>query len=343
MRKKTHFGGFFYVFKNVTYFLHKYFMPFTPNDQLKPDPTIILRDRQTAARIFVDDQFRLFPKPKFLFHVAFGINPKALKDIKLRTMFRNEINILVKTADLPIFNVTAETANQYNRKKVIQTTHKYGETQITFHDDSANIINQLWQNYYLYYYSDPTVAATGKSYGRNATQGPSYIHGKYGLDNGSTVPFFNYVTLYQMSGHMYNSYRLINPVITHWNHNKVDHSSNQPQDYTMKLAYEAVAYGAGPITETSGPEGFAAQHYDLTPSPLYGQTYPNTAAINDVASQTTASQLAQIATYAIGAQTAAERAATGSSNGNNIGGVSDVLFPTGDTMSATPASLNKLI
>ena len=39
--------------------------------------TINLADYQHAARMFVDDSFRLAPKQKFLYHVSFNINDKA--------------------------------------------------------------------------------------------------------------------------------------------------------------------------------------------------------------------------------------------------------------------------
>ena len=40
-----------------------------------------LGDFRHAARTFVDDNFRLAPKSKFLFHVFFKINTNALKSL----------------------------------------------------------------------------------------------------------------------------------------------------------------------------------------------------------------------------------------------------------------------
>lgn len=245
-------------------------MAITPSSYLQPDPNTVLRDPQHAARLFVDDNFRLAPKHKFLFHVAFSINQAALKSIDLVQRHRNEINMLVKTVDLPSFEVQTETLNQYNRKKNVQYTHKPQPISIKFHDDNMGLINQLWQNYYSYYYADSTSAKDPAAYNRNATRSSDFIPTPYGLDNKSNIPFFNYIIIYQMARKEFVSYKLHNPIITSWNHNQLDYSGTNMHDNTMKIAYEAVSYDSG-VVEPGNPEGFALEHYDQTPSPLTSQ------------------------------------------------------------------------
>ena len=252
-------------------------MAFTPSSYLKSDDNVTLRDYQHAARIFVDDGFRLLPKTKFLFHVAFSINQAALKSIDLVQKHRNEINMLVKSVDLPKFTIQSEVLNQYNRKKVVQYQHKIDGITVSFHDDNMGLINQLWQNYYSYYYADSTSAKTGGAFNRNATRSSDFIKAPYGLDNRSSLPFFNYITIYQMARHEYVSYKLINPIITTWNHNKVDYAQgNTPHDNSMGLSFEAVEYGQGKIADNA-PEGFGVEHYDKTKSPLGNVTGLTTA------------------------------------------------------------------
>lgn len=243
-------------------------MALTPNKYLQTDSKILLRDSQTASRLFVDDGFRLAPKQKFLFHVAINVNPAALKDKEISQRHKNEIGMLVKSADLPTFEIQSETLNQYNRQKAVQYRHKFNSLNITFHDDNMGLINKLWQNYYNYYYGDYAAAKDKANYTRNATKGYSSIRSAYGLDNKSTFPFFNYITIYQMARHEYVAYKLVNPIITKWSHNKVDYSiGNQTHDNTMTLAFEAVAYSNGSVSR-GDPEGFSLEHYDTTPSPL---------------------------------------------------------------------------
>ena len=57
-----------------------------------------LADYQHAARLYVDDNPRLTPKVKFLYHVTFNINSSAAAVIpQLREKHMNELNMLVKS------------------------------------------------------------------------------------------------------------------------------------------------------------------------------------------------------------------------------------------------------
>ena len=229
---------------------------------------ITLRDWQHAARMFTDSNQVYGPKQKFLFHVAFHINKTALANIAIGTTYSTQINMLVKSIALPKFTITADKVNQYNRKKNIQQKVTYEDITVKFHDDNLGLISQLWQNYFNYYYADSRSASVQGSFNRTANKRFDKIRTTYGFDNGSTVPFFDYITIYQMAQGNYVSYKLINPIFTSWNHEGVDYSQSQtPHDNTASIAFEAVEYGSGQI-KLGDPEGFALQNYDLSPSPL---------------------------------------------------------------------------
>jgi hypothetical protein len=315
-------------------------MAFTPNIFLYHPDNTTLKDYQHAARVFTDDQFRLAPKQKFLFHVAFNINQAALKTVDLVQRHRNEINVLVKSCELPNFKVTVETLNQYNRKKNIQTTHKYEALNITFHDDNMGLINQMWQNYYSYYYADSTSAFDPGAYKRNSTKGANYITNTFGLDNGSTTPFFNYITIYQMARHEYVSYTLINPIISSWNHNKLDYAQgNTPHDFSMALQYEAVAYGTGKVG-AGEPEGFGVEHYDQTSSSLAGSAEPpNSPSFSDTRADIAIETVNTVAQQINTVQNTKEKTNAGlstmSSAGTGTSGIPGVVFPTSTTSANT--------
>ena len=79
-----------------------------------------LADFQHASRVFVSDSHRLSPKVKFLYHVSFSINSTAASVLpQLNERHKNEIGLLVKSAQLPAFQVQTDVKHQYNRKKVI--------------------------------------------------------------------------------------------------------------------------------------------------------------------------------------------------------------------------------
>jgi len=252
-------------------------MSFTSNPNLHADPKVNLRDWQHAARMFSDQQFRLAPKFDFQYHVAFNINKSALQNANIVTRYGTEINMLVKGVTLPKFEIKADIVNQYNRKKQIQYHHLMGDVILTCYDDNMGLMNQLWQNYYSYYYADSTSAKATGAYGRTATQNSDYIKTPFGLDNSSTAPFFNYITIYQMARHEWVSAKLINPIIKSWDGNKLAWDSNKTHEFSMTLAYEAVTYDSGTV-EPGAPEGFGLDHYDITPSPLRG--VPDSTTIN---------------------------------------------------------------
>lgn len=322
---------------------------------LQANDEISLRDWQHAAKLFVDDSFRLAPKHKFLFHVAFSINEAALQTIDLAQRHKNEINMLVKSVDLPNFKITAETVNQYNRKKVIQTTHTFNPISIKFHDDNMGIINRLWQNYYSYYYADSTSATQPGAYNRNATRNSNFIKNPYGLDNRSSIPFFNYITIYQMAKREYVSYKLWNPVIASWNHNRVDYSQNSLHDNDMSIMYEAVSYGSGKVQQ-GDPEGFALEHYDQATSPLtlkgtVSSSTPSTAQaamVADNAGEFAKAVTEQINTYQNTQQLTQPGTASSLNNlsqtaTSGVNGVQGILFPvkqdTTNTVVANPVKL----
>jgi hypothetical protein len=253
-------------------------MSFTSNPNLHSDTHVNLRDWQHAARMFSDQQFRLAPKLDFQYHVAFNINKAALQNANIVTRYGTEINMLVKGVTLPKFEISVDAVNQYNRKKQIQFFHKPGDVTLTCYDDNMSLMNQVWQNYYSYYFADSTSAKATGAYSRTATKNSNYISTPFGLDNSSTNPFFNYITIYQMARHEWTSVKLINPIIKSWDGNKLAWDSTKTHEFAMTLVYEAVTYDMGAVA-AGAPEGFGIDHYDISNSPLTGIN-PDPTAIN---------------------------------------------------------------
>jgi len=126
-----------------------------------------LRDYQHASKIFRGGGYNFLPRPKFLFHVYFNLNTTEIPALKKifppGTRDPSDIGILVKTIQLPTYQIKTDTLNQYNRKRLIQTQINYEPCQITFHDDNNDLIRSMWYNYFAYYYKDPS-----QQYWRNA-------------------------------------------------------------------------------------------------------------------------------------------------------------------------------
>ena len=238
-----------------------------------------LADYQHGARLYVDDSHRLSPKVKFLYHVTFNINAEAAAVIpQLREKHLNELNMLVKSVQLPAYNIQTDVKHQYNRKRVVQKRIDYQPVQIVMHDDNMGVTTAMWEAYYRYYYRDGNYSATKPAGAPESGSAiPEYNRGnvfggnndkqyRYGFDNDSGAPFFDSITISQMARKNYTSFQLINPIISGWQHDTMDNSISDPVASTMTVEYETVHYSRGPIGN-GGPKGFAEEHYDKTPSP----------------------------------------------------------------------------
>lgn len=236
----------------------------------------ILRDWRHASRLYIDDKHRLSPKFGFLFHVSFDLDEAVESIIPKNSKY--EHGMLVKGFSLPRFTVDTKTLNSYNRPDIVQTKIKYETVEITFHDDSANVITQLWDKYYRYYYRDADgMTDFDVRYRlpfRYADTGVDDKRWGYTLDNdqslssnGSPAPFFRSINLFSLSQKKFTRYTLIRPIVkslTLGNHNAS--GNTDIMEIKMVLEYEVVLYSNGTVTNKL--PNFADLHYDKGPSPL---------------------------------------------------------------------------
>lgn len=228
-----------------------------------------MKDYRHASRLYLDDNFKLMPKQKFLFHVVFDID----NDIPIRPFSNNErleLNMLVRGADLPKFNMNIEEKQQYNKKTYIGTKISYEPVAITFHDDHADTVNAFWKAYYEYNISDSlTMANNGLPTRDNMYDAEPNVT-QYGRDNAQKrkKPFLRNIQIFALHKQRFTSFTLVNPVIGSWSHDNLDQADGQGiMQNTMQIFYESVLYGAG-LVKNGGVPGFATIHYDLEPSPL---------------------------------------------------------------------------
>ncbi len=221
-----------------------------------------------ATRIFVDNNYALAPRTKFMFFVQFNISNEAVGATSFNERHSGEVGLLVKTADLPKYAFDQVIKNQYNRKKILYKQINYEPITITLHDDNTGVVNAMWALYYGTHIADrlaPTAAYTTDHYRPAAQDMENY---NYGMDNRYFSPFFNSISIYTMSRRRYNGYTLINPRITNWSHGNLSYAESGTAESQMTLSYEAVQYSSGQVFQDV-PDGFAkGAYYDLVPSPL---------------------------------------------------------------------------
>ena len=248
-----------------------------------------LRDYTHASNTFVSGNYNLLPRFKFLFYVYFNVNLNipALKNLFSGSSPLSTVGYLVKTAQLPSYEIDVQTLNQYNRKRLVQTKINYQPSQIVFNDDNSDLIRNMWYQYYQYYYSDPTyqygdtpaqsgtlgvlstpIPVIGGNYNVSDLYAPNRPVEHWGLSGqgytnptlsslasslltgpaSGQAPFFNDITIYGMSQKTFAQYTMINPLITSWTHDTYDYSQgSQVMTNTMTIKYETVKYYSGDI------------------------------------------------------------------------------------------------
>ena len=229
---------------------------------------------QHAARLYVDDNFRLAPKVKFLYYVVFNINPKVAASLQSKAGL--ELNYLVRSTDLPKYQIDTELFHQYNRKTHVYKKITYMPINMVMHDDNFGNVNSLWALYYGYYFADrnnnsgPYDDIFPAAYQSHTYDNKNKWPFRYGLDNGSksSEPFFHSIQLFTINRHQFNSYLLCLPKITQWDHDSVNQDDAAGTiSHKMSIVYDSVIYSNGTIEEDD-PAGWAVLHYDKIPSPL---------------------------------------------------------------------------
>lgn len=240
-------------------------------------PKGTLGDYSHASKLFINENLKFAPKQKHLFHVFFQLNSAPASILpELEEKHKTEIGLLVKSTDLPKYTADVETKKKYNRTKNVITGIKYDPINITFHDDSYGVTTALLEAYYRYQFADGNWKNDPGAYnkagdGDNTYKNEARNNYRYGLDNNQTIPFFNNIQISVLSRKAYTTYTLVNPTITAWQHDNVDHAAGDTMVNTITVAYEAVFYDRGNITLGQNPKGFGEQtHYDVTPSSLNG-------------------------------------------------------------------------
>jgi len=232
-----------------------------------------MKDYQHASRLYIDDNYKLMPKQKFLFHVVFDTD-ESLFFNGFNQNEKLELNMLVKGCQLPKYNMSVEEKTQYNKKMYAATRIAYEPVVITFHDDHADTVNAFWKKYYEYHIADSVGLNTDLAISNTKDD---YYDGiekksitKFGMDTPakSKKPYLRGIEIFVLHKQRFTSMRLINPKIGSFSHDDLDQADGAGVlNNQMQILYETVVYKSGIINRNSVP-GFATIRYDNSPSPL---------------------------------------------------------------------------
>jgi len=231
-----------------------------------------MKDFRHASRLYIDDNFKLMPKQKFMFHVLFETD-QTVSALPLSSNEQYQLNMLVKACEMPRFGMNLEEKIQYNKKMYAATRIQYEPVNITFHDDHADTVNAFWQKYYQYHIADSV--SMNSDFQVNQTKDSQYdaelrYTNKFGLDTPAQKrkPYLKRITIFVLHKQRFTSMTLINPVIGSFAHDTLDNADGAGVlSNTMQIYYETVLYDSGTVNVGNIP-GFATINYDKEPSPL---------------------------------------------------------------------------
>jgi hypothetical protein len=232
-----------------------------------------MKDYRHASRLYIDNNHKLMPKQKFLFHVVFNTDETLFVD-GFNTNERYELNMLVKSCDLPKYNMSVEEKTQYNKKMYAATRIAYEPVNITFHDDHADTVNAFWKKYYEYHIADSVSMNSDLQISNTKDDlydwGDKRTTNKFGMDtpNQRKRPYLKGIEIFVLHKQRFTSMTLVNPVIGSFSHDNLDQADGAGVlSNTMQILYETVIYKSGIVNKNNVP-GFATVHYDNEPSPL---------------------------------------------------------------------------
>ena len=230
-----------------------------------------MKDFRHASRLYIDDNYKLMPKQKFMFHVVFDTDETIVFD-GFNSHERYDLNMLVRACELPKYGMNLEEKIQYNKKMYTATRIQYEPVNITFHDDHADTVNAFWKKYYAYYIADSVAMNSDMKiqHTKDDYYELSRKTNKFGMDTGvqKKKPYLKSIQIFCLHKHIFTSMLLVNPMIGSFSHDNLDQADGGGiMTNTMQVFYETVIYGTGTINKSDVP-GFATIHYDHEPSPL---------------------------------------------------------------------------
>ena len=232
-----------------------------------------MKDYRHASRLYIDDNHKLMPKQKFLFHVVFNTDETLFVD-SFNSNERYELNMLVKSCELPKYNMSVEEKTQYNKKMYTATRIAYEPVNITFHDDHADTVNAFWKKYYEYHIADSVSMNSDLQISNTKDDlydwGDKRTTNKFGMDtpNQRKRPYLKGIEIFVLHKQRFTSMTLVNPVIGSFSHDNLDQADGTGVlSNTMQILYETVIYKSGIVNKNNVP-GFATVRYDNEPSPL---------------------------------------------------------------------------
>ena len=232
----------------------------------------IVRSPRQSSNTF--SQFGAYPKQRNSFIVRFFTNNAANL---------GSLTFAIKSVDRPKVNITTETLNQYNKKRLVTTKYVLEPVKIQFYDSADNTAQNLWAAYSKYYFGD--LNAKGRpeapSYRYDATnpslndsgKGFGFTAGNGGNSDNDSQFFFNRIEIYHFYNDIFDLYQLKNPKITSFDLDALDYSSSEVSIVNASFMYENLDYF--PQQKSTGGGEFPEFNDKFDGNPVIGSNAGN--------------------------------------------------------------------
>lgn len=286
-----------------------------------------LRDYTHARKVFRDGGYRLSPKPAYIYYVVFTINPSINTSVDNREI--SEIGALVKSVTLPGFNIDTQQRNQYGRRTHTHHRIAYNPVTMILHDDQDDVVNEMWDNYYTFFFydgekdrNDTSILALRDTYNNARTDVA------FGYKTGNQEPFFTDIRIYSLYLGKFTEYVLLRPMISSLQHGThVASDAAGIMETTLTLEYESVLYNKGNFVLDDTPTGIAF-HYDRVNENTF--TTSDTRTVRDFEYSESDEPLGQTRFLENVGDNEGVQPVTGVSDNNYTSATSDFDFPASD-------------
>jgi hypothetical protein len=121
------------------------------------------KNSRHATHNFSQDALALYrnqPRFPFEYYVNINLNNVGTARDYIQNFFNSptyaQIMPLVKSIDMPSMKIETKSMNQYNRKRISQTSINFEPIKMVFHDVADGKTLKFWEMYYRYYFGDGT-------------------------------------------------------------------------------------------------------------------------------------------------------------------------------------------
>lgn len=243
------------------------------------DQNVHLRDSRHAAEAYGYNKAALSTgTPRFKFQYFVRINFNRDLDTFVRAFLNREdqelITVAVKQVTMPSMQIASETLNQYNKKRISQTSIDFSPISITMHDTVDGKTLRFWEMYYEYYFKDGNAFEKNDLDGRGSTDrgffetlfnGPGgdgapginkqeyandIIADKFNDNQGYNLArvgnskyLIDSIDIFQVHGGHFSRTAIVNPRITSFDHGTLDYEDTTGLvELKFDFAYESVVY-----------------------------------------------------------------------------------------------------